>query len=362
MRCKKCGKVMRKDERFCDACGYYNGEKDNTGWDDDFKDIGSLDEEHDFDDYQADEQFKIKDSSATKQDEFYYENEDLLEAYIGEDYKSIKKMPLNFFAFLLSWGYVLYRKLYITGIIGLIITAIIAIFYKDIFITYMIVVMVLSGLLFNLYYVFVSKRKVEFIKKKYAGTDKFGLMNICEEKGGVNVWFALAAYFIFVLIIFFNYVDVGFNRNNNTKFWKENTENRATCLSITHVGYDNLEKYKVPGDVAGAVCKVSKKNFAEYDVYIKTIDAGKEYYSYFYAEKKGVIYKRNTSEINDLELKKANGKLTTEEQVLLNSLKQIENNYSDITKQSKQEDILIKKKKNKSEKLNYVFTKEEIIR
>ena len=41
---------------------------------------------------------------------------------------------------------------------------------------------------------------------------------------------------------------------------------------------------------------------------------------------------------------------------------QIENNYSDISKQSKAEDELIKKKKNKSEKLNFVFSKEEIIR
>ena len=35
MRCKKCGKVMRKEELFCEACGYYNGEKDSSGWDDD---------------------------------------------------------------------------------------------------------------------------------------------------------------------------------------------------------------------------------------------------------------------------------------------------------------------------------------
>ena len=50
------------------------------------------------------------------------------------------------------------------------------------------------------------------------------------------------------------------------------------------------------------------------------------------------------------------------EQDLLNSLKQIENNYSDISKQSKLEDELIDKKKNKSEKLNFVFTQEEVIR
>ena len=63
-----------------------------------------------------------------------------------------------------------------------------------------------------------------------------------------------------------------------------------------------------------------------------------------------------------MELKKANDQITEEEQTLLNSLKQIENNYSDISKQSAAEDELIKKKQNKSEKLNYLFSKEEVIR
>ena len=361
MRCKKCGKIMRKDERFCEACGYYNGEKDNTGWDNEPSSTSFVSDDHEFDDYQ-DEQFELKDSSGTKSNEFYYENEDLLEAYIGEDYKSIKKIPFNFFAFLLNWSYCLYRKLYITGIVGLIVTTIIAIFFKEALLTYWIIVSVLLGILFNFYYVFIAKRKVELIKKKYEGTDKFGLMNICEEKGGVNLWLALGVYFVFILIIFFSYVNVFVNPSNNTKYWKENSENRATCLSLVHVGYNNLETYKVPGTVDGAVCKVSKKNFVEYDIYLKTIENGKTYYAYFYAEKDGVIYKRNTSEISELELKKANDQITEEEQTLLNSLKQIENNYSDISKQSAAEDELIKKKQNKSEKLNYLFSKEEVIR
>ena len=40
----------------------------------------------------------------------------------------------------------------------------------------------------------------------------------------------------------------------------------------------------------------------------------------------------------------------------------MDSNYNDIKEQSKAEDELIRKKKNKSEKLNYLFTKEEIIR
>ncbi len=367
MRCKKCGKVMRKEERFCEACGYYNGEKDNSGWDDTFKDEKSLDETHEFDDFENEvEEFNLKDSSGNESTEFSYENEDLLEAFIGEDYKSIKKVPFNFFALLLNWSYVLYRKLYITGLVGLVITGIIAIFYTKALLTYAIIVSVALGVLFNFYYVFICKKKVEHIKKKYEGTDKFGLMNICEEKGGTNLWFALSAYFIFIAVVFFNVVDIDINPDHNPKFWQENSDNRATCSSIVKVGYNNIETYKIPGTIEGAVCKISKANFEEYDVYLKTKGDGKTYYSYFHAGKDvkdgGVEYRRNTSEISVLEVKKANDKITDEEQILLNNLKQIEDNYSDITRQSKVEDDMIKRKTNKSEKLNFVFTKEEIIR
>ncbi len=368
MRCKKCGKVMRKEELFCEACGYYNGEKDSSGWDDDQEksiddDYEDFDTKEDPEDKEEFEEFDLKaNASGTKSNKFYYENEDLLEAFIGEDYKAIKKIPFNIFAFLLNWSYFLYRKLYITGIIGLIITGIVIVYYKKILLTYCIATVLILGVCFNFYYVFICKRKVEHLKKKYADTDKFGLLNICEEKGGVSLWPALIIYFLFIVAIFFSQVSVSINREHNTKFWQENSDNKATCLSLVKVGYDNLEKYKVPGTVDEAVCKISKASFVEYDVYIKTTEKAKIYYAYYHAENNEVTYKRNTKEINTLELKKANNKITEEEQTLLNSLKQIENNYSDISKQSKVEDELIRTKKNKSEKLNYVFEKEEIIR
>ena len=86
---------MRKEERFCESCGYYNGEKDNSSWDDNYDDHNL------FDDYEVEEkeegneefeEFNLKDSSGTKKNEFSYENEDLLEAFIGEDYKPLIKI------------------------------------------------------------------------------------------------------------------------------------------------------------------------------------------------------------------------------------------------------------------------------
>ena len=349
MRCKKCGKRIKKGDLFCNVCGYYNGEVENNDWDTNFEEVTA-------------EDFKEKRKPGEKEEEFYYENEDLLEAYIGEDYKIIKKWPFNVYAFFLNFVYLLYRKLYITGVIGLIITTIVILFFRSILIPYIIIMMLLLGFGFNYYYVFVSKKKIEKIMSDYEGSDKFSLQNICEEKGGVNVLFALLIYLVFIIFIFFNIVTININRNHNTKYWKENTENRATCNSLVKISYEDLEKYKVPGKVSEAVCKVSKANFTEYEVYILTESNGKKYYAYFQTEGDGLLYKDNTSRIKILDKKKKDGQITNDEQSELNTLKQMDSNYNDIKEQSKVEDELILKKKNKSEKLNYLFTKEEIIR
>ena len=349
MRCKKCGKRIKRGELFCTVCGYYNGEVENNDWDTNFQEVTT------------DEFKETKKEEKPKQEDFSYEHEDLLEAYIGEDYKIIKKWPFNVYAFFLNFIYLLYRKLYITGTIGLIITAIVITKFSGILIPYIIIMMLLLGFGFNYYYVFICKKKIEEIMRDYDGSDKFSLLNICEEKGGVNILFALLIYLAFILIVFFSFARININREN-TKFWQENSENQATCISLVKISYGELETYKIPGTAKEGVCKISKDNFTEYEVYIKTEKNGKEYYSYFQTEGEGLLYKDNTSRITFLEKKRQKDTITNDEQSELNSLKQMKANYEDIKSQSKTEDNLIKTKKNKSEKLNYVFTQEEIIR
>ena len=364
MRCKKCGKRLRKTEKFCTYCGYYNGEVDSTDWDADFEEVSFTDEEEPKKKKTKEDNgdFEVSEKTKSKEEDFYYENEDLLEAYIGEDYKLIKKAPFNIYAFLLNFSYLLYRKLYITGIIGLIITAVIIIFFRGILIPYIVIALLLLGFGFNYYYVFIAKKRIEKIMRDYEGSDKFSLQTICEEKGGVNLWMALGIYFIFILVIFFSFVRIDFNREHNAKYWQENTENKATCMSLVKLSYGDLANYKVPGKIEEAVCKISKANFTEFDVYLKTSKGNKEYYTYYQTEGDGLLYKDNTSRISSLEKKKADDKITDDEQAELNTLKQMEGNFKDIKKQSEVEDELIKKKRNKSEKLNYYFNKEEIIR
>ena len=34
MKCKNCGKRIRKKELFCNSCGFYNGDSNNISWND----------------------------------------------------------------------------------------------------------------------------------------------------------------------------------------------------------------------------------------------------------------------------------------------------------------------------------------
>jgi len=365
MKCKKCGKKLGKNEQFCTECGYYVGESDDTNWNTDanlleeenaaFKDTKLNDKELEV------EKISVKDSSGTKKTEYSYQHEDLLEAFIGEDYKLIKKMPFNIWSFLLNWMYFLYRKLYITGVIGLIVSWLVIVFLRQYFIHYLIITMIALGFVFNSYYIFIAKKKIEKIVSTSGDEDKFNLMSICMEKGGVSVLPALIIYFIFLIIVFFSLISFRFNKNHNPKFWQENSENRASCIMIIKTAYKNIEEENKVGLVSDAVCKVIRDNQKEYEIFIKTEKEEKNIYSYYKTENGYVAYKNNTLQLADLQVKRTNGIITPEENKLLTEIKSIEMNYQQIYNKSKEEERLIKEKKNTEERLNYFFTKEDII-
>ena len=375
MKCKKCGKRLKEQEKFCTICGYYNDdvEQNSERVNGDLldNDIGSYSEVDNTNlndiisinsakSYEKNKNDKAKNS--IEENDFYYENENFLEAYIGEDYKQIKKWPFNIWAFLLNWMYLLYRKLYVTGIVGLFITGIFIVFVRKYLIVFSLVVMVFLGFSFNYYYTFVAKKKVEKILKRMEGTDNFTLLNIMKEEGGVNAPIALAIYATFLLIIFFCLVNFKVNNNHNTKYWKQNSENKANCGYLVKLAYMDIQSQNNVSEVLSATCKITKGAIKEYEIYVKALYEERDIYIYYVTENKKIIYKDNTSDLFNLELIQANMSLTPEQSLRMNSLKGIKTNYQDIYIKSEKEDELINKKKNNQEKLNYIFEKEEIVR
>ncbi len=373
MRCKNCGKRLRAKEKFCTICGYYNGEEDKENVSTNTLTVDNANQTEN-DSFQTENQastetkeegefFSLKtNASGTKEDEFYYKDEKFLEAYIGEDYKLIKKSPFNIYAFLLNWMYVLYRKMYVIGIIGLIITGIIIKLNPKNLFVYLIITMLLIGFLFNKVYIFVSKVRVEYLLKKNEGTDNFTMEDICNKKGGVNVRNALIIYLIFLLLIFFSIFNFSFNKSYNKKYWKENSENRATCISLLKTAYKDLEKMPEKGKIVEGACAIDKTINKEYNIYLKIKEKNKFTYVYYKTDNNYLLFSNNTEDIEELETKSANKTITDFEVKKLKAKKKILEDYLTTAKKDQEENKLIKTKKNTSEKINYIILKEEITR
>lgn len=388
MQCKKCGHKLKRNETFCTVCGYYNDEDidldeneviesviDDYEEEDSKEDNLNLDNEDTSDeDYSVDddeplgndeyEPYDDFDDKKEKEDtvDYYYTNEDCLEAYIGEDYNVIKKKFFNIYAFLLSWAYVLYRKLYITGILGLLLALLCLLKSKVLLIIYLVVSMVIWGFLFNKYYIFVAKKRIERYIAKSDDTDRYKMVNICAKRGGVSILKALLIYLIFLGGIVYLFTSNKVMKTSKQYFWKENTANKANCLSLVRAAYKNKEELKMGEALEGACSIQIKKGKKQFDVYLKTEYENVMIYTYFTTEGDYIVYKNNTKSMNELMAKKANKTITEEETKLLKEKQIIESTYKEIYDKSIQEDQLIDKKQNKEQKLNYIYSDEEITR
>lgn len=297
----------------------------------------------------------------TASDEYEYEN--FLKAYIGEDYEKIRFKNFNLLACLLNWAYVIYRKLYITGIFGLILTLIVILKFPRIAIIYAIIVMVGLGFGFNKYYIFISKQVIKNQQKKFEGSDDYSMEKILSRKGGVNVIFTLILYLLFLIVLFYGMFHFTINKTHNTKFWEENTTNEASCISLTKIAYKDLPNVTEKGQIMESTCKVTTGDTNnEYSIYIKILDNTKVIYAYYQTEKSYLKYRGNTKLLGELEQKQANNTLSDVEKGMLVELKNIELTYNDIYEKSKEEKKLIEEKKNTKPRTDYFFTKEEITR
>ena len=292
-----------------------------------------------------------------------YEYENFLKAYIGEDYEKIRFKNFNLLACLLNWAYVIYRKLYITGIIGLLLTLLIILKLPQIAIIYAIIVMVGLGFGFNKYYIFISKQVIKNQQKKFEGSDDYSMEKILSRKGGVNVILTLILYLLFLIVLFYGMFHFTINKTHNTKFWEENTTNEASCISLTKIAYKDLPNVTEKGQIMESTCKVTTGDTNnEYSIYIKILDNTKVIYAYYQTEKSYLKYRGNTKLLGELEQKQANNTLSDVEKGMLVELKNIELTYNDIYEKSKEEKKLIEEKKNTKPRTDYFFTKEEITR
>lgn len=376
MHCENCGKKLRRGESFCTVCGYYNGEANNVN-DLDFNEsledepLVELTEEveeepkkgkkqgKDIED-KIDNFSKKSNASGESKDTYYYAQEEYLEYFIGEDYKSIKSSLFNIYAFLLNWLYVLYRKMYITGILGLVVTALVFIYARKYFIIYAAVVVILLGLLFNKIYIFFSKRKVEHIVNYSDTKDQFKLKKICEKKGGVNYIIPLICYAIFLAVIILKVFNFKVQKPVEEKFFKENSEGQASCKLVVKTAYKDPKKGLSIGKIDNAACKII--NSKTYEVYMKYKNGETITYIYYKTNGDYLVYQNDTENITELQAKQADNTITPEEITLLSEKLVIKGNYEKILKDAQEEEKLVKEKKDTKPRSNYIYTSEQVVK
>lgn len=428
MRCKNCGKRLRKNERFCTTCGYYNeessevnfrddgdydlleDEEDNTMLEDDFpedEDDGnfldvaldnkmatsiikndSLDDDsllhsslnntsassvishdngdEDFldEDFPQEEEYdsSLDSELSLKKNKAYLNKEEAyFKSYTGEDYKIIGLKIFNIYAAIFNWIYFLYRKMYLIGILGLIATGFVIVSYRKYFIIYYVISSIVLGFLFNKVYQLVSMFKIKRLEKKYKGSDPYTMQTIMEEKGGVRVLPAILIYFVFIVIVVLNLFTFQFNKEHNTKYWKENSENRANCLSLIQQSRDELKTRVEVFSVVEASCRITKSTHSDYEIYMKSISSTTTSCIYQYEVKNGYLnYIDSTDGVLELEQKSVNKTISEEEEKSLLQKKDIQKTYNEIYEESKKEDQLIKEKKNTKEKKSFIFGEDEV--
>lgn len=363
MVCKNCGEQLRTNEKFCTVCGYYNDFDDNSLEADEVgllgkkkkkkqkeKKVNSLEEYEDL-------QFKEEEQAPV----FFSHEDHFLSTYIGEDYKWIVQRPFNIYALLLSWMYFLYRKLYLIGILGLVVTATILKYIPIIIVPYIVFSMVGSGLFFNKIYLALSEKKVHNIQTSSEGLDNYTIEEKCRKKGGVNVIVPLFIFLIFLAVTFFWILDFQYN-DEKPNFWRENNENQANCKSMVKQAYTISKNYKIEGELEEAICEIEEGDFKKYNIYLKVDNKAQYQYLYFKNESEGYFtLKGNTTIIKELEATQKDFGLSEADKDFLTTSKDLSNKFSSLKDDSNYEDKLIAQNKDSQEKAHYVFTKDDIL-
>lgn len=112
-------------------------------------------------------------------------DEELLDAFIGDNVEKIKNNPFNFAAFFFTNLYMFYRKMFLYGILVFVINIIVLNIIKNSIVTLLFNVVI--GLFVNKIYLYYARKKVAKIKIENPQKSNTGLKTTCVLKGGTSM-------------------------------------------------------------------------------------------------------------------------------------------------------------------------------
>ena len=147
-----------------------------------------------------------------------------------------------------------------------------------------------------------------------------------------------------------------------SKFYKENNENQASCISLVKRIYTQRETLKINGNIKEGTCLITPGVNKDYNIYIMVQNDNKTFYQFYKTENNYLVIKGSTEYLTELQEKVQNKTISKEEETYLNNSVNIESKFRIVKTTSQTEDELIVKNKDTCEKLNYVIGEEEFKR
>ena len=225
MECRKCGKILSEQEKFCTYCGYYYDPNEEDDINEGFSASTIEDDKHAVTVTHSDKK------ENTEVERVIYEEDKLkprcLRVYLTSDFKIVTAGGFNLYALLFSWIYFIYKKMYIIGIPGLLLAGILILVQPVILIIYAALSMILSGIFFNKILLWFANKKIDKIINNHSPEEA---IKIARKAGKDNVLVTLGIYFVFLILIIALYFAKGSLGSGGDKFWKDNKNNRNTCL------------------------------------------------------------------------------------------------------------------------------------
>ena len=241
-------------------------------------------------------------------------DEELLRAFIGNNYEKITTRPFNFAGFFFTTFYMFYRKMFLYAILLFLVNLVVLNVINNFIVTLAFNVAV--GFLVNKVYLFYAKKKIDKIKFQNQQKDINELKGLCSAKGGTSVGkiflgflveLGIAFVVLFVMLItgIGGVVESLFNPDN----WNITINGNETNNNDTDNGTNNststkdatlVEDVTVSGySCFGSKCNVSieeSENYVDYVFGASNVDWFMVLDDYSYYIKVNIYYTQKGSE------------------------------------------------------------------
>ena len=271
-------------------------------------------------------------------------------AYVGQNYVKMSKQEFSFAAFLGSFYYLLYRKKYVVGILGLWLIILLLFFAKTsvvilvLGVVVLVIINLLLGLKFNGWYIKTATKKTKKLRERTDDLTSEEFIKLCQKKGGTSYLAATVIFSIF-LVISVSILTSNFKFHPTSATGEVTdtaySEKRNTCSNYFHSVDETFQSYDREVTYFGCY-------LGDSDPYIllEAIDNNTQLSyiaKYEINEQQGqLLLDRTTEQLKTLREKKENNTLTEEEKVELTEEEDLEEEFSEFKEFIKEEKKMYK--------------------